>query len=159
MGPGGTDLIARAGWLTRLWKGGLIVSPLEAGLVHRFVDEMPLEFRSPLEAQIRSANLIQRDPDWIELRFYTMVDGSVNRSSLPPLPVHQGEVKLLSIAYHVGDGETRHATFWSVDRQFVMVNFDRSIEVVRHHRDFEVVRVRQSWRSNLEPGSRQPGKE
>ena len=145
---GDPNLIARPTWFARLWRGAVDVSPLETQLVHRFVREMPPDFRPSLEAQIRSANLIQRDPGWTELRFYTMVAGRVDRSSVPDLPIRSGEVKLLSIAFAVSNEDLRHVNFWAVDRHFVMMNFDRNTESCRQGDDLDVVRVRQSWRSS-----------
>ncbi len=141
-------LIARPSWFDRLWKGAVEASPLEAQLVHLFVQEMPPDFHPSLEVQIRSANLVQRDPGWTELRFYTMVAGKVDRSNLPVLPIRAGEVKLLSISFTVGDEDLRHVSFWAVDRHFVMMNFDRSTESCSRGDDLDVIRVRQSWRSN-----------
>ncbi|MDX1740547.1 MAG: hypothetical protein R3178_04600 [Rhodothermales bacterium] len=145
---GDPNLIARPTWFARLWKGAVEVSPLETQLVHRFVREMPPDFRPSLEAQIRSANLIQRDPGWTELRFYTMVSGSVDRSGLPVLPILEGEVKLLSITFAVSNEDLRHVSFWAVDRHFVMMNLDRSIERCADGKHFDLIGIRQSWRSN-----------
>jgi hypothetical protein len=151
-GQDGSGLLPDTSVLERLWRGGVVLSPLEVGIVSLFVENSPADFQSVLREQIGAANLVQRSPDWTELRFYTMDKGRVDRSGLAELPVRPGEIKLLSMGFLVEDAtEPIHANFWAVDKRFVIINFDRSIKTIRHIVDIRLQRVRQSWRSNIEP--------
>ena len=107
----------------------MILCPLEEFLLLEFVKRMPVNFQPILLNQLAGYNLVQRDPDWIELRFYRIVQGRVDRNSLPLLQIRVGEVKLLSITAQIPDVDDRlYASFWAVDRRFFMVNFGSSIK-------------------------------
>ena len=151
-GQYGSGLLPDTSVLERLWRGGVVLSPLELRIVSLFVENSPANFQSVLREQLGAANLVQRSPDWTELRFYTIDKGRVDRSGLAELPIRPGEIKLLSMAFLVeGATEPIHANFWAVDRRFVIINFDRSIKTFRHNVDIHMQKVRQSWRSNIEP--------
>lgn len=135
----------------RVWKGAVIPCPLEEFLLSEFVERMPVNFQPILRSQLASYNLVQRDPDYIELRFYRIVRGRVDRSSLPVLQIRAGEVKLLSITAEIPDVEDPlHASFWAVDRRFFMVNFGCSIKPYKDLPSASIEKARQSWRSNVE---------
>ena len=149
-----TDLLPQPSLWHRVWRGAVTLCALEKSLLLEFVDRMPANFRPILRSQLAGFNLVQRDPDWIELRFYRIVRGRVDRSPLPLLPVRDGEVKLLSIAAQVVDADgPLHAAFWAVDRRFVMANFGCSIRPYRDLPLASVEKTRQSWRSNVERGA------
>jgi len=135
----------------RVWKGAVIPCPLEEFLLSEFVERMPVNFQPILRSQLASYNLVQRDPDYIELRFYRIVRGRVDRGSLPILQIRAGEVKLLSITAEIPDVEDPlHASFWAVDRRFFMVNFGCSIKPYKDLPSASIEKARQSWRSNVE---------
>lgn len=137
----------------RVWKGAVIPCPLEEFLLCEFVERMPVNFQPILRNQLASYNLVQRDPDYIELRFYRIVRGRVDRSSLPVLQSRAGEVKLLSIAAKIPDVDgPLHASFWAVDRRFFMVNFGCSIKPYKDLPSASIEKTEQSWRSNVERG-------
>jgi len=71
----------------RIWKSAVNLSPLEEFLLLEFVQRMPVNFQPILRSQLASYNLVQRDPDWLELRFYRFVRGRVDRSPLPLLSI------------------------------------------------------------------------
>ena len=137
----------------RVWKGAVIPCPLEEFLLYEFVERMPVNFQPILRSQLAGYNLVQRDPDSIELRFYRIVRGRVDRSSLPILPIRAGEVKLLSITAQIPDvDDPLHASFWAVDRRFFIVNFGCSIKPYKDLPSASIEKTRQSWRSNVERG-------
>lgn len=118
-----------------------------------FVERIPVNFQPILRNQLAGYNLVQRDPDWLELRYYRIVKGRVDRSPLPLLPIQVGEVKLLSITAKIPDvDDPLHASFWAVDRRFFMVNFGSSIKPYKGLPSASVKKTRQSWRSNVERG-------
>ena len=135
----------------RIWKSAVNLSPLEEFLLLEFVQRMPVNFQPILRSQLASYNLVQRDPDWLELRFYRFVRGRVDRSPLPLLSIKIGEVKLFSIAAQIPDvNNPLHASFWAVDRRFFMVNFESSIKPYKELRSVSIEKIQQSWRSNVE---------
>jgi hypothetical protein len=103
-----------------------------------------------IRQQWRGLNLIQRDPEWQELRFYRLVRGRMDRSGLPKLPVRDGEVKLLSLALRPpGVQDVLHVNFWAIDRRFFNLNASRSLQEFRANTDMAVESVEHSYRSNL----------
>jgi hypothetical protein len=136
-------------WL-RLWRGAVTLSPFEVWLLGECVRHLPTDFQPALREQLAGSNLVQRDPEWRELRFYRIVRGRVDRSALPLLPVRPGEVKLLSLAARLPDrAEPLHAVLWAVDRRVAMLNFEPGIRAYAHLAAATVDGVRQSWRSNV----------
>ena len=143
------DLPTTSLWM-RLLRGGVSLTPFDEFLLRSLVRHVPSEIASTIRHQWRGLNLIQRDPEWLELRFYRLVRGRVDRSELPRLPVRDGEVKLLSIALCPPEEVDRlHVNFWAVDRQFFNLNANRSIRAFRDHSDMAVETVEHCYRSNL----------
>jgi hypothetical protein len=137
----------------RVWKGAVALCSLEEFLLLDFVEKLPINFQPIIRNQLASYNLVQRDPDWLELRFYRIAQGRVDRSPLPSLPIRVGEVKLLSITARIPDvNDPIHASFWAVDRKFFMVNFGCSIKPYKELLAVSIEKTRQSWRSNVEQG-------
>ena len=81
---------------TRFWHrvtwGGVSLTPFERFLLGQLEEHVPAEFATILRQQWSGVNLIQRSPDWQELRFYRIVRGRADRCGLPSLPVKDGEV-------------------------------------------------------------------
>ena len=90
------DLPATGFW-TRLLRGGVVLTPYERFLLRILEQQVPGEMAPVLRRQWRGLNLIQRSPDWQELRFYRLVAGRVDRADLPKLSVRDGEVKLFGV--------------------------------------------------------------
>ena len=138
------------GFWTRLLRGGVILSPFERFLLRILEQHGPAEMVTLLRQQWRGLNLIQRSPDWQELRFYRLVAARVDRTDLPKLPVRDGEVKLLSVALRpTADMAIVNINFWAVDGWFFSLNADRSWEPFRELRDAPIESVEHSYRSNL----------
>lgn len=134
----------------RLLRGGVSLTPFDEFLLGNLVRYVPGEMATAIRQQWCALNLIQRYPEWLELRFYRLVRGRVDRSELPPLPVRDGEVKLLSIAFRpTGAADLLHVNFWAVDRRFFNLNANRSLRPFRSHTEMPVERVEHSYRSNL----------
>ena len=105
---------------------------------------------SLLHGQWRGLNLIQRSPDWQELRFYRLVAGRVNRADLPKLSVRDGEVKLLSVTLRpTGATGIVNVNSWAVDGWFFSLNSDRPWRRFRDLSDTAIESVEHSYRSNL----------
>lgn len=148
-----TNLLPPTSLWHRVWKGGVELCALEEFLLTEFVEKMPINFQQIIRNQLAGYNLVQRDPDWMELRFYRIAQGRADRSPLPLLPIRVGEVKLFSITARVPDGnDPIHANFWAVDRRFFMVNFGSSIKPYKELPSASIEKTRQSWRSNVEGG-------
>jgi hypothetical protein len=65
------------------WRGAVTLSPFEAWLLGECVERLPNDFQPAVRDQLAGSNLVQRDPQWRELRFYRIVRGRVDRSALP----------------------------------------------------------------------------
>jgi hypothetical protein len=136
-------------WMRLLW-GGVSLVPFEQFLLLSLVQHVTVEMAAAIRGQWRGLNLIQRSPDWQELRFYRRRGGRVDRSDLPKLPVRDGEVKLLSMALRPDNGTDRlHVNFWAVDGWFFNLNADRSLQQFRGRDNMSVEAVEHSYRSNL----------
>jgi hypothetical protein len=143
------DLPTSSLWM-RLLRGGVSLTPFDKFLLGSLVRHVPGEMATAIRHQWRGLNLIQRDPEWQELRFYRLVGGRVDRSELPKLPVRDGEVKLLSMALRpTGVADLLHVNFWAVDRRFFNLNANRSLRPFRGGTEMPVEAVEHSYRSNL----------
>jgi hypothetical protein len=141
----------------RIWRGAVALSPFEEWLLAECIRHLPADFHPLVRAQLAGSNLVQRDPEWRELRFYRMVRGRVDRSALPLLPVKPGEVKLLSLAVRVPErAAPLHAVLWAVDQRAAMLNFDPGIQPHSRLPAAVLEDVRQSWRSNIVSGGAYP---
>ena len=143
------DLPTSSLWM-RLLRGGVALTPFDRFLLKSLVQHVTGDMATALRHQVRGFNLIQRDPQWEELRFYRVVRGRVDRSELPSLPVRDGEVRLLSMALRpAGATDPLHVNFWAVDRRFFNLKADRSLRPFRGHTEMPVEAVEHSYRSNL----------
>lgn len=143
------DLPTTSLW-TRLLRGGVTLTAFDQFLLRRLEQQVPAEMANALRQQWRALNLIQRSPDWQELRFYRLVAGRVDRAALPKLAVRDGEVKLLSLALRpANDVKVLHVNFWAVDGWFFNLNANCSLRPFRELSDMAVAAVEHSYRSNL----------
>lgn len=143
------DLPACNLWM-RLLRGGVSLTPFDKFLLESLARHVPSYMASAIRHQWGGFNLVQRDPEWLELRFYRLVRGRVDRSELPRLPVRDGEVKLLSLALRpLGIAELLHVNFWAVDRRFFNLNANRSLRPFRDQTEMPVETVEHCYRSNL----------
>ncbi len=136
-------------WL-RLTRGGVSLTAFERFLLGRLEEHVPSELVSTLRQQWRGLNLIQRSPDWEELRFYRIVRGRADRSALPPLPVKDGEVKLLSLALRPSpEAGLLHVNLWAVNGWFFSLNASATYRPYRARSEMNQETVEHSYRSNL----------
>jgi hypothetical protein len=143
------ELPKTSGWMRLLW-GGVSLVPFEQFLLVSLVQHVTGEMAGAIRAQWQGFNLIQRSPDWQELRFYRRRAGRVDRSDLPKLPVREGEVKLLSVTLHPENAtDLLHVNFWAVDGWFFNLNADRALRPFRACSTMSVQDVEHSYRSNL----------
>jgi hypothetical protein len=143
------DLPTTGLW-TRLLRGGVSLTPFDRFLLKVLEQHVPSEMVTPLRRQWRGLNLIQRSPDWQELRFYRLVAGRVDRADLPKLSVRDGEVKLLSVTLRpVGAADIVSVNFWALDGWFFNLNADRPLRPFRKLSEATVEAVEHSYRSNL----------
>ena len=138
------------GFWTRLLRGGVVLTPFERFLLRILEEQVPGEMAPVLRRQWRGLNLIQRSPDWQELRFYRLAARRVHRADLPKLSVRDGEVKLLGVSLRLSRRtEIVNVNFWAVDGWFFSLNSDRPWRPVRELSDPVVESVEHSYRSNL----------
>jgi hypothetical protein len=138
------------GFWTRLLRGGVRLTAFDRFLLKIVEQHVPAEMVAPLRKQWRGLNLIQRSPDWQELRFYRLVAGRADRADLPKLSVRDGEVKLLSVTLRpAGDADIVNVNFWAVDGWFFSLNADRPLRPFRSLSEATVEAVEHSYRSNL----------
>lgn len=134
----------------RFFRGGVALSALERFLLWSLARHIPADMATALREEWRGLNLIQRSPEWQELRFYPLVRGRVDRTRLPLLPVRDGEVKLLSLALRpTPELQLIHVNFWAVGRQFFNLNASESLEAWRDRAGMTIEAVEHSYRSNL----------
>jgi hypothetical protein len=96
-----SGLVPRPTWWLQVWRGAVALTPFEEWLLGECIRRLPSNFQPIVRDQLAGSNLVQRDPEYRELRFYRLVRGRVDRSALPLLPLKAGEVKLLSLAVRV----------------------------------------------------------
>jgi hypothetical protein len=138
-------------WLRLAW-GGVSLTAFERFVLRRLAEHVPAEFATTLLHQWRGLNLIQRSPDWEELRFYRMLRGRVDRSALPTLPVRDGEVKLLSLALRPSpQADLLHLNAWAVNGQFFCLNANATYRPYAARTEMHLEGVEHSYRSNLMP--------
>jgi hypothetical protein len=143
------DIPTTSLWL-RLLRGGVSLTPFDHFLLGTLVQHVPGEMANTIRQQWRGLNLIQRDPEWQELRFYRIVRGRVDPSALPRLPVRGGEVKLLSLALRPpATPDLLHVNFWAVDRRFFNLNANCSLRPFRDRTEMQIDAVEHCYRSNL----------
>ena len=144
------EALPRSGLWARLLRGGITLSPFERFLLECLAQHLPAPMAESLRQEWRELNLIQRSPDWQELRFYRLVGARVDHATLPLLPVRPGEVKLLSLALRPGGAPAPvHVNFWAIDRRFFSLNASRSLHPYRMLPDVAVEGAEHSYRSNL----------
>lgn len=144
-----TDLPTTSFWLRLAW-GGVSLTAFERFLLRRLAEHVPAELVTTLRQQWRGLNLIQRSPDWAELRFYRIVRGRLDRSALPTLPVRDGEVKLLSLALRPSpEADLLHVNLWAVDGWFFNLNANATLRPYRARNQMNLEGVEHSYRSNL----------
>ncbi len=145
-----SELLPTTGFWTRLLRGGVVLSRFERFLLTILEQHVPAEMVEPLRGQWRGLNLIQRSPDWQELRFYRLIAGRVDRTDLPKLSVRDGEVKLLSVTLRPpGANDIVNVNFWAIDGWFFSLNSDRSWKPFRQLSDTAIESLEHSYRSNL----------
>jgi hypothetical protein len=144
------ETLPTTGFWTRLLRGGVVLSPFERFLLTILEQHVPPEMLEPLREQWRGLNLIQRSPDWRELRFYRLVSWRVDRTALPKLSVRDGEVKLLSVALSPADAtKIVNINFWAVNASFFSLNSDRPWRLFQELSGAAITSVEHSYRSNL----------
>jgi hypothetical protein len=88
-------------------------SPLEERLIDAVRQVMPLPAQSAFDAQVAGITLVQRHPEWTELRFYRKRRGRVDWSDTPLFP-RTGEFRLAEIRFKANDRRYK-ATLTSIE--------------------------------------------
>lgn len=144
--------LPRSSLWTRVFRGGVTLTTFEGAVLLQFLGHLPEDLREVVAAQLAACNLIQRDPESLELRFYPMKGATPDWARLPRLPIESGEVKLLSLIIQPGASrETVGADFWAVDRRFFMVEFGSNVASYAGVGGMIVKQVAETWRLNLLP--------
>lgn len=130
----------------------MTLTTFEGAVLLQFLNHLPQPLRAVVEAQLAACNLIQRDPESLELRFYPMKGATPDWARLPVLPIESGEVKLLALTVQPGAArEAVRADFWAVDRRFFMVEFGSNVASYAGMGGMVVKQVTEAWRLNLSP--------
>jgi hypothetical protein len=149
-----TGILPKPSIFTRLFNGGVAASPFELWLLEEFVRHLPPELAVPCRAQLAAVTLVQRDPEWLETRFYRKVAGHVDWTGVPPLPIDSDDAKLLGLTITPSPKDKSiHAVLRSVQRHVFMMTFDTSIRAYAGLGSATVQDVRHSWRGHLASGS------
>jgi hypothetical protein len=136
--------------LTRLLDGGTTLTRIEKVIIERLIETLPPILASILLAQLDACNVVQREIDGRALNFYRKSNGVISREGIPDLPIKQGEVPLLKIAFSIsGAHDLVHATMTAVNRQFFCVNFSHDLRPFSRSCDLKVEKVTESWRSSI----------
>jgi hypothetical protein len=136
--------------VTRIFRGGVVLMPVEEALLRLSVKELPAALRPIVESHITAYNLVQREADGRALNFYRIKGGRVKRDDLQPLPIKPGEVKLLSVAFSIeANTKEMHATLSAVNKYFFCMAFSECLRPYKNSNRIFIKRVKQSWRSNI----------
>jgi hypothetical protein len=136
--------------VTRIFRGGVVLMPIEEALLRLSVEELPTALQSIVESHINAYNLVQREVDGRALNFYRIEGRRVKRDDLQPLPIKSGEVELLSVAFSIeANAEDMHATLSAVDKYFFCMALSKSLKPYKNSDRIFIKRVKQSWRSNI----------
>jgi hypothetical protein len=131
---------------TRLLRGGVRLTPLEAALLRRLVDELPANLQTTVEVQFAAYNLAQREVDGRAVNFYPSRQA---RRTMPTLAMSRGKSPLVRIGFSLpNDGEEPHAVLTAVAGRAFCISFDADLRPFANA-PFTVDRVTQAWRSNF----------
>ena len=148
-----TGILPKPSIFSRLFSGGVAASPFELWLLEEFVRHLPAELAAPCRAQLAAVTLVQRDPEWLETRFYRKVAGRVDWTGVPPLPIDSDDAKIVGLTITPSPNDVLlHAVLRSVQRHVFMMTFDVSIRPYASLGSATVQDVRHSWRGHLTTG-------
>ena len=136
--------------LTRLLRGGVLLSPLESWAVQTLVSSLPQELRLVVEAQFERYVLVQREFDGRALNFYPRRRELRVGLQAPSLKMDLEDAPLIRIKMSVSEpSATLHAVLSAVLGRAFSVSFSQDVRPFAAASSFAVEEVVQSWRSNF----------
>jgi hypothetical protein len=134
---------------TRLLHGGVVLTSIEKQILGEFVKALPLPLRLPVEEELQSYNLAQRECDGRAINFYRKKFFRPATAAFPLLPVKSGEIKLLSLSFTIlGQPRVFHATITAVNRRLFCMNFSEDLRPFASNQ-LVVKEITESWRSGI----------
>jgi hypothetical protein len=134
-------------WLTRLVRGGVLLSPAEQWLLHQLAGNLPPHLKPVADQQLASYNLAQREPDERAVNLYR------RPSMRPDTPLFEmpprKDFPLTRITVSVaGSADPVHAVLTAVEGRVFCMSFNRSVKRLPVA-GMKLVEVRSAWRSNF----------
>lgn len=135
--------------LSRLLRGGVVLSNLEGWALQTLVTSLPLELRQTVEAQFQRYVLVQREVDGRALNFYPR-RREIRNLYAPLLKMEIEDAPLLRIKISIANPpSTLHAVLHAVLGRVFCVSFSEDVRPFANASGFEVEDVKHSWRSNF----------
>jgi hypothetical protein len=136
--------------LSRLLRGGVLLSPIESWATQTLVSSLPQELRLIIEAQFERYVLVQREFDGRALNFYPRRRELRAGLRAPSLQMDLEDAPLVRIRMSVSEPHaTLHAVLSAVLGRAFSVSFSQDVRPFAASSCFEVEEVVQSWRSNF----------
>jgi hypothetical protein len=136
--------------LSRLLRGGVLLSELESEITKRLVSELPTDLRATVEAQFSAYELVQREVDGRALNFYPRRKDMPNRFSAPLLQMDVAEAPLVRMQFSVGNPSVvLHTVLTAVQGRVFCVTFSQDVRPLKNPATLEVLKVVHAWRSNF----------
>jgi hypothetical protein len=136
--------------LSRLLRGGVVLSELESWALRALVSSLPAELKQVVETQFQRYVLVQREVDGRALNFYPRRSELKGRLNAPLLQMDREDAPLVRIKISVANPYgTLHAVLSAVLGRVFCVSFNQDVRPFAGASGFEVQDVEQSWRSNF----------
>jgi hypothetical protein len=136
--------------LSRLLRGGVLLSELELEIAKRLVSELPTDLRATVEAQFSAYELVQREVDGRALNFYPRRKDMRNRFPAPLLQMEVAEAPLVRMQFSLGNPSVvLHAVLTAVQGRVFCVSFSHDVRPFQNPAKLEVLKVVHAWRSNF----------
>ena len=136
--------------LSRIFRGGVVLSEFESWSVGQLVAELPPALRETVEAQFNAYSLAQREVDGRALNFYPRRSEMQGRFSVPTLPMEAEEAPLMRMKLATKNPPSAlNAVLHAVNGRAFCVSFSKDTRPLARASGFEVKKVVHAWRSNF----------
>lgn len=136
--------------LSRLLRGGVVLSELERWALCALVSALPEELKQIVEAQFERYVLVQREVDGRALNFYPQQSELKGGLNAPLLQMDTEDAPLVRIKISVANPPGKlHAVLSAVLGRVFCVSFNQDVRPFSRASGFEIQGVEQSWRSNF----------
>jgi hypothetical protein len=136
--------------LSRLLRGGVVLSALESWALRTLVSSLPSELRQVVEAQFERYVLVQREVDGRALNFYPRRSELRGGLRAPLLQMDREDAPLVKVRISVAQPSTTlHTVLSAVLGRAFCISFSEDVRPLEAASGFAVENVEQSWRSNF----------